>query len=68
MKMGSDLGKMYRRNYMVKSQLNSLEAKSRTLNEKITDETKIDEWADAQIDDVSDYMNFRNLGGLNKTR
>ena len=73
MKMGSDLGKMYRRNYMVKSQLNSLEAKSRALNEKITDETKIDEWAesyitraDAQIDDVSDYMNFRNLGGLNK--
>ena len=73
MKMGSDLGKMYRRNYMVKSQLNSLEAKSRALNKKITDETKIDEWAesyitraDAQIDDVSDYMNFRNLGGLNK--
>ncbi|MBK37948.1 MAG: hypothetical protein CMB45_03045 [Euryarchaeota archaeon] len=71
--MGSDLGKMYRRNYMVKSQLNSLEAKSRALNEKITGETKIDEWAesyitraDAQIDDVSDYMNFRNLGGLNK--
>ena len=71
MKMGSDLGKMYRRNYMVKSQLNSLEAKSRALNEKITDETKIDEWAesyitraDAQIDDVSDYMNFRNLGSL----
>ena len=73
MKMHSHLGKMYRRNYMVKSQLNSLEAKSRALNEKITDETKIDEWAesyitraDAQIDDVSDYMNFRNLGGLNK--
>ena len=71
MKMGSDLGKMYRRNYMVKSQLNSLEAKSRALNEKITDETQIDEWAesyitraDAQIDDVSDYMNFRNLGSL----
>lgn len=71
MKMHSDLGKMYRRNYMVKSHLNSLEAKSRSLNEKINDETKIDEWAesyitraDAQIDDVSDYMEFRKLGAL----
>ena len=58
---------------MVKSQLRSLAKKSQALNAKINDETKIDEWAesyitraDAQIDDVSDYMNFRNLGGLNK--
>lgn len=62
---------MYRRNYMVKSQLRSLEDKSRNLNSKIDGETKIDEWAesyitraDAQIDDVSDYMQYRNLGGL----
>lgn len=62
---------MYRRNYMVKSQLRSLEDKSRALNSKINGETKIDEWAesyitraDAQIDDVSDYMQYRNLGGL----
>jgi hypothetical protein len=75
MKMHSDLGKMYRRNYMVKSQLNSLEAKSRALNEKIGDQTKIDEWAesyitraDAQIDDVHDYMNYRNLGQLAHVR
>ena len=73
MKMHSDLGKMYRRNYMVKSQLRSLEDKSRALNSKIDGETKIDEWAesyitraDAQIDDVSDYMQYRNLGGLAK--
>lgn len=73
MKMHSDLGKMYRRNYMVKSQLRSLEQKSKALNARIDGETKIDEWAesyitraDAQIDDVSDYMNYRNLGGLNK--
>lgn len=75
MKMHSDLGKMFRRNYMVKSQLNSLEAKSRSLNEKINDETKIDEWAesyitraDAQIDDVSDYMEFRKIGQLGHVR
>lgn len=75
MRMHSDLGKMYRRNYMVKSQLNSLEAKSRALNEKIGDETKIDEWAesyitraDAQIDDVHDYMNFRNIASLGHMR
>lgn len=75
MKMHSDLGKMFRRNYMVKSHLNSLEAKSRSLNEKINDETKIDEWAesyitraDAQIDDVSDYMEFRKLGALGHVR
>jgi len=75
MKMHSDLGKMYRRNYMVKSQLNSLEAKSRALNEKIGDQTKIDEWAesyitraDAQIDDVHDYMNFRNIASLGHVR
>jgi len=71
MKMHSDLGKMYRRNYMVKSQLRSLTEKSSALNAKIDGETKIDEWAesyitraDAQIDDVSDYMNYRNLGSL----
>ena len=64
---------MYRRNYMVKSQLRSLEDKSRALNSKIDGETKIDEWAesyitraDGQIDDVSDYMQYRNLGGLAK--
>ena len=58
---------------MVKSQLRSLEDKSRALNSKIDGETKIDEWAesyitraDAQIDDVSDYMQYRNLGGLAK--
>lgn len=75
MKMHSDLGKMYRRNYMVKSQLRSLEEKSKSLNSKIDDETKIDEWAesyitraDAQIDDVSDYMNYRNLGQLAHVR
>lgn len=62
---------MYRRNYMVKSQLRSLEDKSRNLNSKIDGETKIDEWAesyitraDAQIDDVSDYMQYRNLSSL----
>ena len=73
MKMHSDLGKMYRRNYMVKSQLRSLEQKSKALNAKIDGETKIDEWAesyitraDAQIDDVSDYMNYRNLAGVSK--
>ena len=71
MKMHSDLGKMYRRNYMVKSQLRSLAEKSRALMQRLTDETKIDEWAesyitraDAQIDDVSDYMNYRNLGAM----
>ena len=71
MKMHSDLGKMYRRNYMVKSQLRSLAEKSSALNAKIDGETKLDEWAesyitraDAQIDDVSDYMNYRNLGNL----
>lgn len=71
MKMHSHLGKMYRRNYMVKSQLRSLAEKSSALNAKIDGETKIDEWAesyitraDAQIDDVSDYMNYRNLGNL----
>ena len=75
MKMHSDLGKMYRRNYMVKSQLRSLEEKSKALNSKIDGETKIDEWAesyitraDAQIDDVSDYMNYRNLGQLAHVR
>ena len=75
MKMHSDLGKMYRRNYMVKSQLRSLEEKSKALNAKIDGETKIDEWAesyitraDAQIDDVSDYMNYRNLGQLAHVR
>ena len=69
--MHSDLGKMYRRNYMVKSQLRSLAEKSSALNAKIDGDTKIDEWAesyitraDAQIDDVSDYMNYRNLGNL----
>ena len=73
MKMHSDLGKMYRRNYMVKSQLRSLAEKSKALNAKIDGETKIDEWAesyitraDAQIDDVSDYMNYRNLAGVSK--
>ena len=71
MRMGSDLGKLHRRNYMVKSQLKSLEAKSKALNEGINSDTSIDEWAetyvaraDAQIDDVSDYMQFRNLGNL----
>ena len=71
MRMSSDLGKMYRRNYMVKSQLRSLAEKSKALNAKIDGDTKIDEWAesyitraDAQIDDVSDYMNYRNLGKL----
>ena len=75
MKMHSDLGKMYRRNYMVKSQLRSLAEKSKALNAKIDGETKIDEWAesyitraDAQIDDVSDYMNYRNLGQLAHVR
>ena len=75
MKMHSDLGKMYRRNYMVKSQLRSLEEKSKALNAKIDGKTKIDEWAesyitraDAQIDDVSDYMNYRNLGQLAHVR
>lgn len=75
MKMHSDLGKMYRRNYMVKSQLRSLEEKSKDLNSKIDGKTKIDEWAesyitraDAQIDDVSDYMNYRNLGQLAHVR
>ena len=69
--MSSDLGKMYRRNYMVKSQLRSLTEKSKALNARINNDTKIDEWAesyitraDAQIDDVSDYMNYRNLGKL----
>ena len=73
MRMSSDLGKMYRRNYMVKSQLRSLAEKSKALNAKIDGDTKIDEWAesyitraDAQIDDVSDYMNYRNLGRLSK--
>ena len=73
MKMSSDLGKMYRRNYMVKSQLRSLTEKSKALNARINNDTKIDEWAesyitraDAQIDDVSDYMNYRNLGNLSK--
>lgn len=73
MKMSSDLGKMYRRNYMVKSQLRSLTEKSKALNARINNDTKIDEWAesyitraDAQIDDVSDYMNYRNLGRLSK--
>ena len=58
---------------MVKSQLRSLAEKSSALNAKITGDTQIDEWAesyitraDAQIDDVSDYMNYRNLGGLSK--
>lgn len=71
--MSSDLGKMYRRNYMVKSQLRSLTEKSKALNARINNDTKIDEWAesyitraDAQIDDVSDYMNYRNLGRLSK--
>ncbi len=71
--MSSDLGKMYRRNYMVKSQLRSLTEKSKALNARIDGDTKIDEWAesyitraDAQIDDVSDYMNYRNLGNLSK--
>ena len=71
MKMSSDLGKMYRRNYMVKSQLRSLTEKSEALNARINNDTAIDEWAesyitraDAQIDDVSDYMNYRNLGNL----
>ena len=75
MKMHSDLGKMYRRNYMVKSQLRSLEEKSKALNARIDGKTKIDEWdesyitrADAQIDDVSDYMNYRNLGQLAHVR
>lgn len=77
MRMGSDLGKLHRRNYMVKSQLKSLEAKSKALNKGINSDTTIDEWAetyvaraDAQIDDVSDYMQFRNLGNLaeKKTR
>ncbi len=73
MRMSSDLGKMYRRNYMVKSQLRSLAEKSQALNARINNDTKIDEWAesyitraDAQIDDVSDYMNYRNLGNLSK--
>ena len=73
MRMSSDLGKMYRRNYMVKSQLRSLAEKSQALNARINNDTKIDEWAesyitraDAQIDDVSDYMNYRNLGRLSK--
>ena len=71
MRMNSDLGKLKRRNYMVKAQLKSLESKSRAINEKITNESNIDEWAesyiaraDAQIDDVSDYMQFRNLQNL----
>ena len=71
MRMNSDLGKLKRRNYMVKAQLKSLESKSRAINEKINNESNIDEWAesyiaraDAQIDDVSDYMNFRNLQNL----
>ncbi|MBU89198.1 MAG: hypothetical protein CMA57_02235 [Euryarchaeota archaeon] len=75
MKMSSDLGKMYRRNYMVKSQLRSLTEKSKALNARINNDTKIDEWAesyitraDAQIDDVSDYMNYRNLGQLAHVR
>ncbi len=71
MRMNSDLGKLKRRNYMVKAQLKSLESKSRAINEKINNESNIDEWAesyiaraDAQIDDVSDYMEFRNLQNL----
>ena len=71
MRMNSDLGKLKRRNYMVKAQLKSLESKSRAINEKINNESNIDEWAesyiaraDAQIDDVSDYMQFRNLQNL----
>lgn len=56
---------------MIKSQLRSLAKKSMDLNSQITPETKVDEWAesyvtraDAQIDDVHDYMNYRNLGNL----
>ena len=61
MRMNSDLGKLKRRNYMVKAQLKSLESKSRAINEKINSDSNVDEWAesyiaraDAQIDDVSD--------------
>lgn len=71
MRMNSDFGKIHRRNYMIKSQLRSLAVKSSELDAKITPETKVDEWAesyvtraDAQIDDVHDYMNYRNLGNL----
>ena len=71
MRLNSDFGKIHRRNYMIKSQLRSLAKKSNELNSQITPETKVDEWAesyvtraDAQIDDVHDYMNFRNLGNL----
>lgn len=71
MRMNSDLGKLKRRNYMVKAQLKSLESKSRAINEKINSDSNVDEWAesyiaraDAQIDDVSDYMEFRNLQNL----
>ena len=71
MRMNSDLGKLKRRNYMVKAQLKSLESKSRAINEKINSDSNVDEWAesyiaraDAQIDDVADYMEFRNLQNL----
>lgn len=71
MRMNSDLGKLKRRNYMVKAQLKSLESKSRAINDKINNDSNVDEWAesyiaraDAQIDDVSDYMEFRNLQNL----
>jgi len=56
---------------MIKSQLRSLATKSNELNSKIGPDTNVDEWAesyvtraDAQIDDVHDYMNYRNLGSL----
>ena len=66
MRMGSDLGKLHRRNYMVKSQLKSLEAKSNAFGQGINSDTS----ADAQIDDAYDYMQFSNLGNLaeKKTR
>ena len=71
MRMNSDFGKIHRRNYMIKSQLRSLATKSNELNSKIGPDTNVDEWAesyvtraDAQIDDVHDYMNYRNLGNL----
>ena len=60
MRMGSDLGKLHRRNYMVKSQLKSLEAKGNAFGQGINSDTS----ADAQIDDASDYMQFSNLGNL----
>ena len=65
-------------NYMVRSQIRSIDANASRLRDIVGPETKVDEWAqtyvataDDRLNAVHDYLTYRQmsgLGGLNTTQ